>query len=590
MRNGRHTYVAYRMLWLLAVATLCTAEGQDAMSHDQLVWTSPSQDSRGSMPIGNGEVGANVWVEENGDLLFYLSRTDTWSENCRLLKLGRVRVTLTPNPFPEGGAFSQTLDVERGEILIRFKAAEQDVAIRFAVDALHPVVTVDVESVQPVEVRVSLEHWRTHRRELKGAEAHSAYGLLPAGGETIAVDPIFVEPDRIMTGQKDRVIWYHRNERSVWKANLELQALGHVAENQVDPLLHRTFGALIQGAGLVSQSDTTLKSAKPANRIHLSIYTLTAQTETADAWVTQLEGEVHDISAISRDQRLTAHRAWWRAFWERSHIRISTEDDKDRKVVENINRGYILQRWINACGGRGKFPIKFNGSIFTVDTMNHTDRFKGHDADYRQWGGPYWWQNTRLPYCSMLESGDSDLMTPLFAMFRHNLESRKAATKKYYNHDGAFFPETQYFWGTYADGNYGRDRSQLPDGMTLNRFIRYYWQGGLELSLMMLDHYAFTGDEAFARQTLVPLASAILTFFDQHWPRDANGKIRFDPAMALETYREAVNPLVEIVGIQKVCEDMLALPEALTTAAQRIQWTRLISELPPVPMREVEGQ
>ena len=126
--------------------------------------------------------------------------------------------------------------------------------------------------------------------------------------------------------------------------------------------------------------------------------------------------------------------------------------------------------------------------------------------------------------------------------------------------------------------------------MTLNRFIRYYWQGGLELSLMMLDYHAFTGDEAFARETLLPLASEILTFFDQHWQRDAKGKIRFDPAMALETYREAVNPLVEIVGIQKVCEEMLALPEELTTSAQRKQWKRLISELPPVPMRTVNGK
>ena len=102
---------------------------------------------------------------------------------------------------------------------------------------------------------------------------------------------------------------------------------------------------------------------------------------------------------------------------------------------------------MNACGGRGNFPIKFNGSIFTVDTMNHKDRFKGFDADYRQWGGPYWWQNTRLPYWSMLESGDFDLMKPLFTMFRDNLETRKAATRKYYGHDGAFFPETQILLG-----------------------------------------------------------------------------------------------------------------------------------------------
>ncbi len=563
---------------------------QYTMGGGSLIWTSPSQDSRGSMPIGNGELGANVWVEENGDLLFYLSRTDAWSENCRLLKLGKVRVTLMPNPFQKGGRFSQTLDVERGEILIRFKTAEQDAAIRFAVDALHPVVTVDIDSKQPVEACVSLEPWRTQRRELKGAEAHSAYGLLPAGDESVEVTPIIVEPDRIMAGQKNSVIWYHRNERSIWKANLQLQALDHVAENQVDPLLNRTFGALIQGEGLVNQSDSVLKSAAPANRIHVAIYTLTAQTTTAAAWLTQLDAEAMRICALSRDQRLTAHRAWWKGFWERSHIRISTENDKDKALVENINRGYRLQRFVNACGGRGNFPIKFNGSIFTVDTMNHTDRFKGHDADYRQWGGPYWWQNTRLPYWSMLLSGDFDLMSPLFEMFRNNLESRKVATRKYYDHDGAFFPETQYFWGTYADGNYGRDRTELPNGMTVNRFIRYYWQGGLELSLMMLDHYAFTGDDAFAGQTLVPLASAILTFFDQHWQRDANGKIRFDPAMALETYREAVNPLVEIVGIQKVCDEMLALPDRLTTAAQRTQWKRLISELPPVPMREVDGE
>ncbi len=575
---------------LFAGMTPHAAEGADPAISDNLVWTLPSKDSRGSMPIGNGEIGANVWVEPNGDLLFYLSKTDAWSENCRLLKLGKVRVALTPNPLQEGGTFSQTLDLERGGILIRSKTPGQDLAIRFAVDARHPVVTVDVDSDQPVEARVSLEHWRTQRRELKGNEAHSAYGMLPAGGETVAVAPIMVEPDTIMTGQKNRVIWYHRNERSIWMANMELQALGHEAKNQVDPLLHRTFGALIEGEGLVSQSDAVLKSAKPTKSIHVAVYPLTSRTTTADEWVKQLEAAAKSIGGLPRDQRLAAHCAWWEAFWERSHIRISARNDKDKALVERINQGYRLQRFMNACAGRGTFPIKFNGSIFTVDTLTHTDRFKGFDADYRQWGGPYWWQNTRLPYWSMLESGDLDLMTPLFGMYRNNLDTRKAATRKYYKHDGACFPETQYFWGTYVDSNYGRERSQLPDGMTRNTFIRYYWQGGLELSLMMLDHYAFTGDDTFARQTLLPVASEILTFFDQHWQHDANGKIRFDPAMALETYREAVNPLVEIVGIQKVCEEMLALPETLTTPEQRKQWQRLISELPPVPMREVNGR
>ena len=82
-----------------ASAAEAKAEGASAddplaeLDRYNVVWDSPSQNAAGSMPIGNGEVGLNVWVETNGDLLFYISRTDTWSECNRLLKLGRVRVT-----------------------------------------------------------------------------------------------------------------------------------------------------------------------------------------------------------------------------------------------------------------------------------------------------------------------------------------------------------------------------------------------------------------------------------------------------------------------------------------------------------------
>jgi hypothetical protein len=83
-----------------------------------VVWNTPSRDSSGSMPLGNGDIGLNVWVEEEGDLLFYLSKTDAWDENARLLKLGRVRVSLTPNPFTAGADFRQELDLATGTIRI----------------------------------------------------------------------------------------------------------------------------------------------------------------------------------------------------------------------------------------------------------------------------------------------------------------------------------------------------------------------------------------------------------------------------------------------------------------------------------------
>ena len=75
-----------------------------------VIWDSPSKNSLGSMPAGNGDIGINLWVEENGDLLFYLSKTDAWSENARLLKLGKVRLSLSPNPFKTGDTFYAGID------------------------------------------------------------------------------------------------------------------------------------------------------------------------------------------------------------------------------------------------------------------------------------------------------------------------------------------------------------------------------------------------------------------------------------------------------------------------------------------------
>jgi hypothetical protein len=175
-------------------------------------------------------------------------------------------------------------------------------------------------------------------------------------------------------------------------------------------------------------------------------------------------------------------------------------------------------------------------------------------------------------------------------MYRETLDIRKRATRKYYRHDGAFYPETMRHWGAYVESNYGWDRSDLPLGMTKNRYIRYYWQSGLELSLMMLDHYAFTQDEKLLKETILPIVTEVITFFDEHWGRDEQGKIFFEPAMALETYNTAVNPLPEIVGINKVCKELLPLPETTISKSQRKQYQRLITELPEIPTRVVNGE
>jgi hypothetical protein len=60
------------------------------------------------MPLGNGDIGLNVWTEGSGDVCFYISKTDSWDESGRLLKLGRSDPS-RPEPVLGADSFLQTL-------------------------------------------------------------------------------------------------------------------------------------------------------------------------------------------------------------------------------------------------------------------------------------------------------------------------------------------------------------------------------------------------------------------------------------------------------------------------------------------------
>ena len=102
---------------------------------------------------------------------------------------------------------------------------------------------------------------------------------------------------------------------------------------------------------------------------------------------------------------------------------------------------------------------------------------------------------------------------------RHALATDR--TRLYFHHDGAAFPETLYFWGLPGNGDFGWGN---PGNMIRNTWIRHYVSGGIELTAMMLDRYEVTLDAAFARETLLPIATAVTTYYDQHWKRGADGK------------------------------------------------------------------
>jgi hypothetical protein len=221
-------------------------------------WDSMSADSSGSMPLGNGDVGLNVWVEP-GALCFYIGKTDAWSDNGRLLKLGRVRMALNPHPFVNGVPFRQSLILRKGAVEISAGPAGNTIFLRVWVDANRPVVLVEGSGDQPFTMSAALEVWRTEPREIKGREMFSAYGM------TGSPEPVLVRPDTVLQGQEDRVVWFHRNEHSVWPMTLDLQGMGAWRQQATDPLLNRTFGGIMRGDTIATGIVTAAKE------VHLAV-------------------------------------------------------------------------------------------------------------------------------------------------------------------------------------------------------------------------------------------------------------------------------------------------------------------------------
>lgn len=560
-------------------ASLATAGAESSVATYDVTWNSLGTNENDSMPLGNGDLAMNVWTEHNGDILLLVAKTDAWSENGQLLKLGRVRVSLMPSPFTNTTSFTQTLKLETGAVELR--ADKNSVAIW--VDANHPVIHVEAQTEAPAELKAAAEVWRTSGYHLENrAVGMAQLGFWEWGSKP---DGLTFDPDTILPARNNHVSWCHFNIRSLYPLTFEREHLASLLPKYPDPLLHRCFGLTMKGRNLLCSDEKTLNSSKASTSQQLEIYALTAQTDTSEGWRTKLEQKIREIDAIPRTKSWRAHTRWWTQFWSRSWIQVVGTLEAER-----VSKSYAMQRYMTACAGRGAQPIKFNGSLFTVGhdlSSGAIPNQADHDPDYRAWGASYWNQNTRHIYWPLLASGDNDLMASWFNMYVQALPLVKDRTHEYFHHDGGAFIETMLFWGLPNVNDFGWNQ---PAPELASPWIRHYTQGGLEVLAQMLDYYDNTQNAEFARKSLLPMADTVITWYDQHWPRGSNGKIQISPSQSIETYQvDAVNPTPDIAGLKSTLPRLLALPVGMTTIKSRTLWRKVMNDLPTIPLGTTAG-
>ncbi|MBS1748486.1 MAG: hypothetical protein JST63_01125 [Bacteroidetes bacterium] len=534
-----------------------------------LKFNEPGSDSWSSLPLGNGDITAQVWTNKDGTIQCYLATSDSRDGMDNPIKVGKLTIRFEPDIITMGKGYKEELLLDEGIFRIKNSIAD----IRCRVDANHPVMLISGTSAVPVKIYVTNNIWRKETRNWNKDEYLAEYG-----DNEMPFKP-FMEADQTMR-MEDCIVWYHRNRNNVFWNEL-MKANDLLNDGITNPLINRTTGAMVAGVGLRPLNDTVLVSAKVQKHFEIKTTVLVRQTATEVAYMNQLRQLADKTNKVKENILLNNHRKWWSDFWNRSYVFFGAGDSKLNDTLQILNRGYILQRYVNAIGGRGQLPVKFNGASLVLDTYNQSiGRVSGKSADVRLWGGAYWWQNTRLIYYPMLASGDFDLIQPFIKFYLDLLPVMRKMTWKFYKQEGARFNETMHFWGAWRGGDIGWNRTNLQPGISTNPYIKDLIITGLEMGNYLLDFYAYTGDKMMLYEKTIPFIKEVLLYYQNHYYHDASGKLLITPAQACETYINGVNPAPDIAGLSVVIKRTLELTK--DTAVLNL-CNKMLPALPALP-------
>ncbi|MBV4357659.1 hypothetical protein KTO63_10905 [Parasegetibacter sp. MAH-26] len=564
------------------------------LSNYNVVWRAQSSSSSESMPCGGGDIGLNVWVE-NGDVLFYISRSGTFDENNQMLTLGRMRLHFSSDPFA-GKDFKQELKLVEGGVTISGNNTE----VNLWVDVFRPVVHVSVRSAKSVDVTTSYENWRTSDRVIKGTELRANSYKAPQ------LFDVVMYKDEVQA-LNNEILFYHRNrndKQNVFDYTVDKEGMGSVKDKMFNPLADNTFGGVVKAKGMqfvktdtgsycnTSFTSWQLKTKSAVRSQQIEIALNVSQAATIDIWKNELNNIVKD-AATNSSTALQKTKAWWQQFWTRSYIVIEGKDSF-------ISRNYNLFRYMLGCNAYGKWPTKFNGGLFVFDPVF----VKGnqpypYSPDFRLWGGGTMTaQNQRLVYYPMIKSGDFDMLKPQFDFYLNALRNAELRSAVYWNHKGACFTEQIENFGLPNIFEYNLKRPADYDaGLEYNAWLEYLWDTVFEFCQMMLETERYESRDI---KEYIPFIESCLTFFDEHYQYMAKklgakvfnerGEYILYPGSAAETYKGAYNSTTTVCALKVILERMLALPNQYLDTTQRSKWQKMLHRIPSIPLQTIGGK
>ncbi|MHB9035413.1 MAG: hypothetical protein ACYC64_02010 [Armatimonadota bacterium] len=480
------------------------------------------------MATGTGVTG--LTVNFPSEMVMQINHSAGIDESGKLRALGRIHLDLTGSPFANSSSFNMEHDLRRSVIKA---SAKTDTGV----------VRVDIRA------HVGLDAIR-----LDIYDEREAPGDMSIRFEDDA-------PSEKLFTAGNQLVLRHENP-----------ATGEgVSDVNRQWLARRTFGMCIRsdvGKG-ITWSDGRLTA--PASRHRILYIVGISQLGGSSAFDKSITERTDEVAAMSESDFVRTHEAWWKQFWARSYF--EPDDPKGRMV--RYSAAFDLSRYYTACctSERRETPARFQIDLYRYHLRQHNWLTFGICA-----------VETYQALQGCMRTGNWDTLRSQFRFYGENLPFYRYRTTSQYGVDGAVLGYGQSTWTSNPSVNASKVTKPKTPEVADVAYNGENPAGSLFMLALMCDYVDLIGDSSFAENVMRPLAVDILRFFNQRYPRAADGRIVFEPCNAGETWEFVKNPL-EIVSAFR-----MALPRLISVGEKRgwndrtiDTWREMLAAAPEIP-------
>jgi hypothetical protein len=567
-----------------ASASLLTVDYTNLIARADLHYSNAVDRIESGIPIGNGRMGTLIWTTPTA-LHFAINRVDVFGNDSTSTSFpqrhtdycggcGFVDIDFGGEAFPSNSV-TQALSCYNALASVRGSGVLAQALVWNDQDVMAVLVS-DVRN-KPQEISVNL---RMLRPPLVKAFKHIAASKLESSHGRIILTQEFAEGTYICrTAVAIAVVGADSTVRPAGEQELRLA----VRPKQ------GSFTVLVSSAATFSRREDVVG---------------TALSQLNDAAKKTFAGLVE------------SNRDWWHNFWSKSFIHLHSEDG----VADSCEQDYNYFLYLLASTSRGKFPVKFNGMLWS------------NGGDKRQWGGQFWGANQSCLYNnSAFAANHTELLDPMFDMYSGMFDSCATAAQQQWGSQGIWFPETVAFdglaplptgiaaemrdlylirkpwdqrskqfldyasdkspyssrWNWIGGGHWESNKWTItergggPFGPVTHTFSR-----GAKIAYQYWLRYEFTHDEHWLRFQAYPVIKGIAEFY-RNFPnikKEADGKYHINHVNSNESIQGARDTDEEISSMMGIFPVLVKASEILhKDADERPVWQEFLANLAPLP-------